>query len=365
MLDIKKINENNLYSLKRQVDNSNRYTILYGAGSTGQECLDILKDLGIDIDYFCDDDSFKWGQYIKGIKVINPKELSNFERGVNLIITSIYANRIYNKLAKDLNLVVYELFEILGENKGLINQIGNLDYKDKVKLENNLNTILNRMKDALSKKTVRTIGDAFLNDKKDISSLRNIVSDEECYFIDEVLHRLEQPFTLLDAGAYHGEIISSLKQLNIQYNAIYCFEAESNNYNILKTKRSPKIHCINKGLWKNNGKIFLEGDGAASKIVEYKTNNCIKTITIDDYFSDIPVNFIKMDIEGAEMCALMGGERVIEKERPVLAISIYHSLRDFIEIPLYLFEKLQNYSFYIRHHSMIFAETVLYCIPNN
>ena len=71
-----------------------------------------------------------------------------------------------------------------------------------------------------------------------------------------------------------------------------------------------------------------------------------------------------MDIEGAELSALKGGMEIIKKYRPQLAISIYHSSEDFVNIPLYLSENLENYKFRIGHYSDTIIETVLYAIPN-
>lgn len=59
-------------------------------------------------------------------------------------------------------------------------------------------------------------------------------------------------------------------------------------------------------------------------------------------------DFIKMDIEGAELAALKGGIKTITKCRPQLAISIYHSSEDFINIPLYLKDNLKKLCFQTR-----------------
>lgn len=89
----------------------------------------------------------------------------------------------------------------------------------------------------------------------------------------------------------------------------------------------------------------------------------IETAVIDDYFKDIKVGFIKMDIEGAERKALAGGMRTIKRDRPILAISIYHGLEDVVEIPKMLMRELNNYHFVVRHHSYTYSETVLYGVP--
>lgn len=87
--------------------------------------------------------------------------------------------------------------------------------------------------------------------------------------------------------------------------------------------------------------------------------------TLDKYSSqnNIKPDLIKMDIEGAEMSALKGGLKTIQKYRPQLAISIYHSDEDFINIPLFLKNNLTNYHFALGHYSAHCIETVLYAIP--
>ena len=92
----------------------------------------------------------------------------------------------------------------------------------------------------------------------------------------------------------------------------------------------------------------------------------VDTSTIDDFCRqrNVTPDFIKMDIEGAELSALKGGIETIKKYRPQLAISIYHSDDDFINIPMYLYDNLENYEFRLGHYSPYTSETVLYAIPN-
>lgn len=91
----------------------------------------------------------------------------------------------------------------------------------------------------------------------------------------------------------------------------------------------------------------------------------VDVITMDKYCKQnhITPDFIKMDIEGAELSALCGGIKTIQECRPQLAISIYHSADDFVDIPLYLHKNLKNYCYAIGHYSAWLPETVLYAIP--
>ena len=72
------------------------------------------------------------------------------------------------------------------------------------------------------------------------------------------------------------------------------------------------------------------------------------------------VDFIKMDIEGAEQQALRGSEESIRRFQPKLAITVYHSLEDFWEIPKWIAQLGLGYQFYLRHFTIHEEETVLF-----
>lgn len=76
------------------------------------------------------------------------------------------------------------------------------------------------------------------------------------------------------------------------------------------------------------------------------------------------VDFIKLDIEGFELAALLGAIQTIQKFKPRLQICLYHKKEDMVVIPRFLREKLAevNYSFFLGHHSESRLETVLYAI---
>jgi FkbM family methyltransferase len=88
--------------------------------------------------------------------------------------------------------------------------------------------------------------------------------------------------------------------------------------------------------------------------------------TLDDYAAKTggAVNFIKMDIEGAEMEALGGASRVIREFKPRLAISGYHKPQDLWEIPNKLKELNPNYQITYGHHTPIIWESVFYAVDS-
>ena len=79
---------------------------------------------------------------------------------------------------------------------------------------------------------------------------------------------------------------------------------------------------------------------------------------------DIPkVDFIKLDIEGSELQALLGARQSIEKYRPKLAISVYHKPNDLFEIIHFIRSNFPFYELFIEHYTIHLEETVLYAAP--
>jgi FkbM family methyltransferase len=102
---------------------------------------------------------------------------------------------------------------------------------------------------------------------------------------------------------------------------------------------------------------------ASARLGHDETGAEVRTITIDDFvrrFSLPRVDFIKMDIEGAESRALTGAADTIRRFRPRLAISAYHSLDDLVELASKIAEIERSYRLYLAHHSLHNEETVLY-----
>lgn len=75
-----------------------------------------------------------------------------------------------------------------------------------------------------------------------------------------------------------------------------------------------------------------------------------------------PVGFIKLDIEGQEKNALRGAQQIIQRDRPLLAVCVYHRPGDMLDLMTYLHDLVPEYRFYLRHYSQIHYETVLYAV---
>jgi FkbM family methyltransferase len=185
---------------------------------------------------------------------------------------------------------------------------------------------------------------------------------------------------VIDAGGCWGDTALYFSEKVGANGKVYTFEFIPSNIDImsqsfdLNPTLKKQIDIIQNPLWSDSDIPCSYIDrGPPSRILigkEYDDRSeTIKTISIDDAVlrKNIPkVDFIKMDIEGAELFALKGALKTIQKFRPKLAISVYHNgWNDFINIPGFLKSLNLGYRFYFDHFTIHNEESVLFAKPAN
>ena len=99
----------------------------------------------------------------------------------------------------------------------------------------------------------------------------------------------------------------------------------------------------------------------------------MKSTTIDKFVEENnieKIDYIKMDVEGAERNILEGAIKTIKKFKPSLAIAIYHGgklfMEDFYNIPIFIKNVInEDYEYYIRTFHPTGLETILFCKPKD
>ncbi len=85
--------------------------------------------------------------------------------------------------------------------------------------------------------------------------------------------------------------------------------------------------------------------------------------TVDDILGNMPVDFIKLDVEGAEARALAGAEGVIMRDSPSLAVSLYHRTDDIAELTEQVHALLPKHRLMLRRADCIpFWDLTLYAV---
>lgn len=168
----------------------------------------------------------------------------------------------------------------------------------------------------------------------------------------------------VDAGAFDGsDVLAFSRWTNGNYKRIFAFEPVSSMCDVIrqnvKEENIPNVEICNYAVWNRKETLNFSESGAASSVTEVGEYEVSGT-DIDSVVKDEKVTFIKMDVEGSELKALEGAKQTILKNRPRLAICIYHKPEDIIEIPFYILSLVPEYKFYIRHYVSNMWETVLY-----
>lgn len=185
------------------------------------------------------------------------------------------------------------------------------------------------------------------------------------YFIHEATFGEDEVF--VDCGAYDGDTINGFAKQCPHYKHIVAFEPDMYNFTKLKSKHgtNPCITLINAGVYDYDGEIhFCEQGDSCSKIGDASGNGVTISVKAIDTLNIPKITFMKMDIEGAELNAIKGAEKTIVRDKPKLAICIYHSNEDMLRIPEYIHALVPEYRLYVRHHSYFpsSGETVLYAL---
>lgn len=193
------------------------------------------------------------------------------------------------------------------------------------------------------------------------------------YFPKDII-KLSDCEVFTDCGAYDGDtIMRFIKETNGKYKQIIAFEPDTKNFNTIKKNNFKNCCCFKLGLWNEKKTLnFYEDGSASSKLVQTnavttrfenkRIEVAISLEAIDNIKECTESTFIKMDIEGAELNALKGARKTIYKNRPKLAICIYHADNDMLDIPLWIHGLNLGYKLYVRQHFGGCQETVLYAI---
>ncbi len=215
--------------------------------------------------------------------------------------------------------------------------------------------------DELSKRTY----DAFINAKLgDREGLYDVWRRDQ-YFPEGII-KLSENEVFVDGGAYTGDtLLAFIRKAEYKYSKCYAFEPEPENAARLCALAGRQgfrdVNIVVKGLWSKAAALrFAAAEGETGSAVSETGGALIEADAIDNLAPD--ATFIKLDVEGAELEALKGAVETIRRNRPKLAVCLYHKPGDLFEIPLFIKSLAPEYRFYLRQHQPVSCELVLYAV---
>lgn len=178
---------------------------------------------------------------------------------------------------------------------------------------------------------------------------------------------------VIDAGACWGDSALYFANRVGPKGKVYSFEFIPRNIEIyrrnadLNPQLNEHIELITHPLSNISDQVIYyrdNGPGSSISSVPFQNSTGITTtLSIDDFVKKnnlIKVDYIKMDIEGAELLALQGAINTIRTHKPDLAVAIYHRISDFASIPNWILDLNLGYTIFIDHFTIHSEETVCF-----
>lgn len=350
---LEKIKENNVWE---NLKNTNLPIVIYGMGNGAEKIIGILDDFGIEwADIFASDE-FVRGHSFLGKKVLKYSEVC--EKYNDFIVVMAFASERDDVLKKidairkercivapDIAVAGSGLFtkEYIKENEEFFDRAYELlaDEKSKSDYVDILNFKVSGKVEYLYKCFTK---------KEDIyRDILDLQNDEK----------------IVDLGAYNGDTIREISAYTKgKYDCIHAFEPDRKNFKKLEKNTSGMqgVHLYNMGAWDKKETLIFSQDSSRNSHIS--ASGISVEVTDIDSVIDTPVSLLKMDIEGAELKALNGAEKIIRTYMPKLYVCAYHRNEDMFTLPLKI-DRLgnSNYKIYFRHTKYIPAwESNFYCI---
>ena len=157
----------------------------------------------------------------------------------------------------------------------------------------------------------------------------------------------------IDGGAYDGATALAFNNCGAK---VFAFELGAANYQkcLARVGQNPNVTIENLGLSDKESEDFYCAIGPGSN--KNPSGNALgKFIDLDTYVArkNLPrVDYIKLDIEGAELGMLIGAAKTISRCKPKMAVSAYHHWDDLWLLAPYIKSLRPDYEFAFRHYKI-------------
>jgi len=334
---------------------SKKPIVLYGMGNAALRIIDELTKRDIKVSGIFASDGFVRGHDFAGHKVISYSEAK--EKFGDMIVLLCFGTHLddvlenIKKIASEQELYAPDL-PVVGE--GLFTREYASKHKDDISW---LSSILadDQSREVLSNLlTYRQSGVIDYLFKAE-------TSDEENF----KLFNFTNEESYLDLGAYTGDTVLEFISLVKTYKKIIAVEPEERNFRKLfeNTKHLTNIELVNAAVGDVKGEIlFTHGVGRGGALGKGKTRP-VSQESIDSILKGESATYIKMDLEGEEERALLGGRETISKYKPKMLVACYHRVDDFWKLARLVLELNPEYKIYLRKSKGLPCwEVNLYCI---
>jgi FkbM family methyltransferase len=180
------------------------------------------------------------------------------------------------------------------------------------------------------------------------------------YFPRElILPRADEQF--VDGGAFDGDTYRKLGS----FKHVWAIEPDPISSAILGEHIQDGVTLCQTALGSKPGiaRFAATGTPASGRSTTGQAN--VRVSRLDDLLENADPTFIKLDVEGDELSALEGSTETLRRAQPLMAVCVYHRPEDIWTIPLFLHKHLPGHRLYLRCHEHDGFELVVYAVPKS
>lgn len=327
--------------------------ILWGTGESAQKVLWSIEDFN-EIIAFCDNDKSKCGRKFLGKPILSSEEFKSLEFD-KVVVCSMY----FDEIKKQILGMGIEQGKI--ENMNYFHARRFLEYYNPIRHE--LDSEALEVVDYVNKYGISVFNYSFVEKYADYPVEVYYDTDKKMHYVFYKGKKMFMPRTFSEetiVSYVRGILKEQDKKSPHRYltedfdiaseSVVVDVGTAEGNFALDVIDKVKKIYCIEKeDFWVEALHYTFEPFQDKVEIIEKFLGNEVKGdyITLDSLFEDKKIDFIKMDIEGAEPLALMGGEKVLRKYHPKLDICIYHNVEDGEKCE----KLLENYDYQMKYSS--------------
>lgn len=351
--------------MKKVLDDFNKKSIfIYGAGSFGKEMYYFLKNHGLDVYGFLDRRADTLKEYCgKTVYNLENIQLPETEQEVCVLFAIVMDKDERKKVMEEIKNAgfvhveeaqFYRSIHIIPDD---MQQESLQEYyiAKKNRIEEAYSVLADEKSKFIYKANIKA---HFCKDFSDCLIWEDSLNEQ--YFPKDI--KLSSGYNrFIDCGGYIGDTIRSLLEREC-VQAVASFEPDLYNFKYLadfcKDKRI-EIFCFPCAVGdRTSWQRFSPARGSGTICDEGEIT--VLSVSLDEVLNGFRPTFIKMDIEGAELQALIGAKGMICENIPDLAICVYHNINHLWDAILLLQSWNLGYAFFLRSYNAYTMETVLY-----
>lgn len=350
--------------------------VLFGAGNLGRRVLAGLRRIGVEPLVFIDNNAAIHGSLVDGLEVLSPEAAATRYGATVVVVTTIWTplgTLAHPKVARQMaalgspRVVPFVPLFWKYQEEFLPNFCLDAPHKLFADAES-VRAAYRILADDESRAEFRLQLSYLLSmmDGVEVS----IPPDREWYFPRNIIE-LSTSEVFVDCGAYDGDTISSfLLASGAEFKAIVAFEPDPAAHGkllhlvqALEPGVRDRISIDQRAVGAETGELRFEGGGTPGSRISESGALLVQSVALDDALGDLAPTFIKMDIEGAEIDALLGASGVIAASRPILAVCVYHLQSHLFRVPLLISSLCPDYTLFVRRQGLD-GDLVCFAIPN-